>query len=87
MNYQPVRNLVLIKGKKSSDKSEGGLFLPQTAVQTLNEGQVVALGPDATGVVVGETIVFAKHSDWRIDIDGEVFIAVEDQAILLKKTS
>jgi chaperonin GroES len=87
MNYQPVRNLVLIRAQKSSDKSEGGLFLPSSAVQTLNEGEVVNVGPDVSGdIAVKDVVVFAKHSDWKIDIDGTTYIAVEESSILLKKT-
>ncbi len=87
MNYRPVRNLVLLEAKQSANKSEGGLFLPESAVQTLNEGKIVAIGPDADlrGIEVNDEVVFAKHSDWKIEIDKKVYIAVQDSSILLQK--
>ncbi len=94
LQYEPLRDLLLLKATRTEEKSEGGMFIPDQARETLNEGCIVAIGPEAKGALianepppltVGDTVVFAKHSEWRIEIDGEVYIAVQYQNILLRK--
>lgn len=95
MNYTPLRNLVLLKAARTEEKSEGGIYIPEQARDTLNEGCIVAIGPDVsydpdnddTKIHIGDTVVFAKHSEWRVEIDGEVYIAVAYENLLLKKKS
>lgn len=87
MNYQPLRNLVLLKATRTEEKSDGGIYIPEQARDTLNEGCIVAIGPDVSDpcLCINDTVVFAKHSEWRVEIDGEVYIAVTYENLLLKK--
>lgn len=89
LQYTPLRDLILLKAKRTEEKSDGGIIIPEQARDTLNEGEVVSIGPDATtqgcSVAIGDTVVFTKHSEYRIQIDDEIYIAVTWFNILLQK--
>jgi chaperonin GroES len=44
MNLQPLHDWVLIKTGKRSEKSAGGIIIPDTAQEKPEEGEVLAVG-------------------------------------------
>jgi chaperonin GroES len=74
------------------EKSQGGLFLPDTAQEKPIEGEVVAVGPgriDANGnriapeVKVGDIVVFAKFIGTTVKQDGVDYLIVNGDRDIL----
>ena len=87
LTYEPLRNLIIALPIQADEISQGGILIPEQARKTLNEATIVLCGPDVDETIrPGETIVFTQHSETRVRIDGETYIMVEQENVLLKKT-
>jgi chaperonin GroES len=92
MNIRPIGERVVIKPMPKEEKSQGGLFLPDTAQEKPIEGEVVAVGPgriDANGnriapeVKVGDIVVFAKFIGTTVKQDGVDYLIVNGDRDIL----
>eukprot|EP00007_Cunea_sp_BSH-02190019_P007048 CAMPEP_0174237596 /NCGR_PEP_ID=MMETSP0417-20130205/8594_1 /TAXON_ID=242541 /ORGANISM="Mayorella sp, Strain BSH-02190019" /LENGTH=77 /DNA_ID=CAMNT_0015316369 /DNA_START=24 /DNA_END=254 /DNA_ORIENTATION=+ len=68
--FIPLLDRVLIQRIKPSNKTVGGIVLPDSATQKLNQGKVVSVGPGALGrdgqvikpaVQVGDVVVLSEY--------------------------
>jgi chaperonin GroES len=89
--FQPLHDRVLVRRVKETDKSKGGIIIPDTAKEKPQEGEVVAIGPggrDEDGeriemdVAVGDKILFGKWSGSEVTLDGEDLIIMKESDIL-----
>ena len=88
MALQPLFARVLLEREKMQSAS---IIIPEAAAQRLASLKctVVALGPTADGVEVGDTVLIGRYAgDWldergRPDEEGRFFI-VQDEDILAK---
>jgi len=83
----------MIKPTPKEDVSKGGIFLPDTAKEKPQEGQIVAVGPGrltedgkriAMEVKVGDKVLYAKYAGMEIKLDGEEFLIVRESDVLGK---
>ena len=88
----PLHDRVIIKRiDESAEKTAGGLFIPDTAKEKPQEGEVIAAGEgkykeDGTrqtlDVKAGDRVLFGKYSGSEIKLDGEEFIIMREDEIL-----
>ena len=91
-NIKPLHDRVIIRRiEDSTDKTAGGLFIPDTAKEKPQEGEVIAAGDgkykeDGTrqslDVKAGDRILFGKYSGSEIKLDGEEFLIMREDEIL-----
>jgi chaperonin GroES len=91
-NIKPLHDRVIIRRiEDSTDKTAGGLFIPDTAKEKPQEGEVIAAGEgkykeDGTRQVLdvkaGDRVLFGKYSGSEIKLDGEEFIIMREDEIL-----
>ena len=89
---QPLHDRVIIRRiEESTYKTAGGLYIPDTAKEKPQEGEVIAVGEgkykeDGTrqplDVKVGDRVLFGKYSGSEIKLDGEEFIIMREDEIL-----
>ncbi|MCA1589565.1 MAG: co-chaperone GroES [Acidobacteria bacterium] len=89
---KPLHDRVIIRRiEDSTDKTAGGLFIPDTAKEKPQEGEVIAVGEgkykeDGTrqtlDVQAGDRILFGKYSGSEIKLDGEEFLIMREDEIL-----
>ena len=93
MKLRPLDDRVVIKPLEAQDKTAGGIFLPDTAKEKPQEGEVLAVGPGAFNdkgermpmdVAVGDKIIFSKYGGTEIKIDGEEYLVMSQRDILAK---
>jgi len=91
MNVRPLFDRILVKRAQESNKSSGGLFLPETAKDKPSEGVILAVGNgklnddgsvNALQVEVGDKVVFGKYSGTEIKVDGEERLILREEDIL-----
>ena len=51
MNVQPIGERVLIKVRKQKEKTQGGLYIPESAQENKKEGEVIAVGTMKKGEI------------------------------------
>ena len=91
-NIKPLHDRVIIRSiEDSTNQTAGGLFIPDTAKEKPQEGEVIAVGAgkykeDGTrqtlDVKDGDRILFGKYSGSEIKLDGEEFIIMREDEIL-----
>ncbi len=89
---KPLHDRVIIKRlDEVSNQTAGGLFIPETAKEKPQEGEVIAAGAgkykeDGTrqplDVKAGDRILFGKYSGSEIKIDGEELLIMREDEIL-----
>jgi len=88
----PLHDRVILKRIEDNvNQTAGGLFIPDTAKEKPQEGEVIAAGSgkykeDGTrqplDVKAGDRVLFGKYSGSEIKLDGDEFIIMREDEIL-----
>ena len=91
-NIKPLHDRVIIRRiEDSTDKTAGGLFIPDTAKEKPQEGEVVAVGQGKRNdegklipldVKAGDRILFGKYSGSDIKVDGNEYMIMREDEVL-----
>jgi chaperonin GroES len=91
MNIRPLYDRIVVKRIEEQETKIGGLFIPDSAKEKPQEGEVVAVGKGkrledgkvvALDVQKGDRILFGKYSGNEIRIDGvDLLIMREDEVL------
>ncbi|MFH0875392.1 MAG: co-chaperone GroES [archaeon] len=93
MKIKPLGNKVLVKPKESETKTKGGIYIPDTAKEKTQEGEVVAVGPgefDEKGnrkempVKVGDHVIYESYAGTEIKIEDKKHMLMDIKDILAK---
>jgi chaperonin GroES len=91
MKIRPLYDRILVKRIEESNKTAGGLFIPDTAKEKPQEALVVAVGngkiiEDGSlrklEVKAGDKVLFSKYSGNEIKIDGTEHLILREDDIL-----
>ena len=91
MKFKPLHDRVLIEVLDSSEKTAGGIIIPDTAKEKPMEGKVIAAGSgarDETGKVqpldvkAGDLVLFGKWSGTEVKIDGQEYLIMKESDIM-----
>ena len=91
MAFTPLHDRVLVRRVEGTEKTKGGLIIPDNAKEKPAEGEVVAVGAGAKDddgdriamdVKVGDRILFGKWSGTEVTIDGEELLIMKETDIL-----
>jgi chaperonin GroES len=91
---QPLADRVLVKPIEKEEKTKSGIYLPDTAKEKPQEGEIMAVGPgklDENGkripmdLKVGDRVIYAKYGGTEIKVDDEDLIILRESDILAKK--
>jgi len=94
INLQPLADRLVVKPIEKEEVTKGGIFLPDTAKEKPQEGEVIAVGPGrlsddgkriAMDVKVGDTVIYAKYGGTEIKVEDEELIILREGDILAKK--
>jgi len=82
---------LVVEHVEQSDKTTGGVFLPDTAKEKPQEGKVLAVGSGRTldsgtklplDVKVGDRIIYSKYSGSEVKIDGKEYLIISEKDVL-----
>ena len=91
MNVRPLYDRIVVKRVEEKEIKIGGLFIPDTAKEKPQEGEVVAVGKGKRlddgklvplDVKVGDRILFGKYSGSEIKLDGEEYMIMREDEVL-----
>ena len=91
MKFRPLHDRVLIKVVDSEEKTAGGIFIPDTAKEKPQEGEVVAVGPGAKNedgkltpmdVKIGDIVLFGKWSGTEVKMNGTDYLIMKEYDIM-----
>lgn len=85
INIQPLGTRVLIQPLEGESKTASGLFLPESAKEKPQTGQVIAIGDDESiKLKPKDKVLFAKYSGTEFKFDGVDYLLVEASDILAR---
>ena len=91
MNIRPLYDRIVVRRIEEQETKVGGLFIPDSAKEKPQEGEVVAVGKGKRmedgkivplDVQAGDRILFGKYSGSEIRIDGEELLIMREDEVL-----
>ncbi|RMD71968.1 MAG: co-chaperone GroES [Bacteroidetes bacterium] len=87
MNLKPINDRVVIKPAPAEEKTKGGIIIPDTAKEKPQRGEVVAVGPGKEGkpltVKPGDIVLYGKYAGQEFTLDGEDYLIMREDDILV----
>jgi chaperonin GroES len=92
MKLKPLGDKIIVKRSEAQDKTEAGIYLPESAKDKPKQGTVIATGSGLlnkdTGeympfsVKKGDRVIFSSYAGTEVKLDGdEVLIMTEDDIL------
>ena len=85
MTLKPLDDRVIIEAKDLAVKQVGGIYIPDTAKEKPQMGEIIAVGNDEDLkeiVKVGDTILYAKYGGTEIELENKKYIIIQRSDIL-----
>jgi chaperonin GroES len=91
MNIRPLYDRIVVKRLENDVDMVGGLYIPDSAKEKPQEGEVVAVGKGkrledgkviALDVKPGDRILFGKYSGSDIKLAGEEYMIMREDEVL-----
>jgi chaperonin GroES len=95
VTFKPLGNRVVIQAIEQDEQvSSGGIYIPDTAKEKPQEGNVVAIGPGRLTddgkripmeLAVGDTVVYSKYAGTEYKEGDTEYLVLREDDILFKK--
>lgn len=90
VKVSPLADRVVVKPLEETEQMRGGLYIPDTAKEKPQQGEVVAVGPGRyekdkrvpMDVKVGDKVLYGKYSGTEVTIDGEQYLILKESDVL-----
>jgi chaperonin GroES len=88
---KPLADRVVVKPLEETEEMRGGLYIPDTAKEKPQQGEIVAVGPGKLSdenerikpdVEVGQKVLYGKYSGTDVNVDGEEYLILRESDIL-----
>jgi len=87
---KPIGDRVVIKVVEREEKTASGLFLPDTAKEKPQEGEIVAVGTGklvgdkivALDVAAGDRVIYSKYAGTEVKYEGVEYLILRESDIL-----
>ncbi len=88
---KPLADRVVVRALEETEQMRGGLYIPDTAKEKPQQGEVIAVGPgkfDDKGnrvpmdVAVGNKVLYGKYSGTEVTLDGEQLLILRESDVL-----
>jgi co-chaperonin GroES (HSP10) len=80
---QPTREILFIERRMEDDKFENSAIIrPGTFQNEMSIAKVLAVGPDVTGIVVGDSIYVGKLAGLKVvELKGPYFLVNQNEVL------
>jgi chaperonin GroES len=90
VKVNPLADRVVIKPLEESEQMRGGLYIPDTAKEKPQQGEIIAVGPGRyekdkrvpMDVKVGDKVLYGKYSGTEVTIEGEQYLILRESDVL-----
>jgi chaperonin GroES len=88
---QPLADRVVVKALEETEQMRGGLYIPDTAKEKPQQGEIIAVGPGKVGddgiriepeVEVGNRVLYGKYSGTEVNVEGEEYLILRESDVL-----
>jgi chaperonin GroES len=86
----PLADRVVVRALEETEQMRGGLFIPDTAKEKPQQGEIIAVGPGryekSTRVPmelkVGDRVLYGKYSGSEVTINNEQYLILRESDVL-----
>lgn len=91
VSVTPLNDRILVKRVREEEKTAGGIYIPDSAKEKPQKGEIVAAGKGKTveggkkiplEVKTGDTILFGKYSGTELKLDGQEYLMMKEEDVL-----
>ena len=91
MKLRPLQDRIIVKRLEEESKTAGGIFIPETAKEKPQRGEVIEVGngkKTEDGKVLpldvkkGDKVLFGKYAGTEIKVEGEEYLRMREDDIL-----
>src|SRR5687768_5614708 len=90
VKLSPLADRVVVKATEESEQMRGGLYIPDTAKEKPQQGEIVAVGPGRfekevrvpMEVKVGNKVLYGKYSGTEVTVDNEQYLILRESDVL-----
>ena len=90
MKVHPLGDRVVIRPLEEAEQMRGGLYIPDTAKEKPQQGEIVAVGPGRfekgdrvpMELKVGQKVLYGKYSGTEVTVDDEEYLIIKEADVL-----
>jgi chaperonin GroES len=82
LNFLPIEDRILVKREEEATKTASGIYIPDSAKEKPQRGEVKAVAKKVEDIEIGDTVVFSKYGAVDLVLDGEDFVVLKVEDIL-----
>src|SRR2546430_6312530 len=88
---RPLHDRIIVRRIEEQEQMRGGLYIPDTAKEKPQEGEVIAVGNGKIlengtkldmDVKAGDRVLFGKYAGTEIKLDGEEYLILREDDVL-----
>ncbi|MGD0991317.1 MAG: co-chaperone GroES [Gemmatimonadales bacterium] len=92
LKVHPLADRVAIRPLEETEQMRGGLYIPDTAKEKPQQGEIIAVGPGryekgervAMELKVGDKVLYGKYAGTEVTIETETFLVIKESDVLAK---
>lgn len=90
LKIQPLADRVVVRPLEETEQMRGGLYIPDTAKEKPQQGEVIAVGPGRLekgqrvpmDLKVGQRVLYGKYAGTEVTIDDEQLLIIKESDVL-----
>jgi chaperonin GroES len=90
VTIQPLADRVVIQALEETEEMRGGLYIPDTAKEKPQQGEIIAVGPGRVEkgekvpmeLKVGQKVLYGKYSGTEVTLGDEQYLIVKESDVL-----
>ena len=91
IKVKPLADRVVVKASEEAETMRGGLYIPDTAKEKPQQGEVMAVGPGKLSdegkriemeLKVGDKVLYGKYSGTEVTVDNEQYLILRESDVL-----
>ena len=91
MQIKPLADRVVVKPLEETEQMKGGLYIPDTAKEKPQQGEIVAVGPGRVSdegkridleLKVGDRVIYGKYSGTEVTVADEDYLILRESDVL-----
>ena len=88
---RPLNDRIIVRRTEDQEQMRGGLYIPDTAKEKPQEGEVIAVGNGklldngtriSIDIKAGDKVLFGKYAGTEIKLDGEEYLILREDDVL-----
>jgi chaperonin GroES len=92
IKLHPLADRVAIRPLEETEQMRGGLYIPDTAKEKPQQGEIIAAGPGRIEkgervpmeLKVGDRVLYGKYSGTEVTIEDDTFLIIKESDVLAK---